>query len=75
MIGLSRTRNEGLVDRETEVNELITTIAKGSGEVDIIFSKTGLGKSSLVKKLMYRLSERNIPNVILVKTLQLNSCV
>ena len=72
---LSVPKYEGLIDRDAEVNELISSIKDGIGEVNILFSPTGIGKSSLVKKLIYKLAEMEIPNVILIKTLQLNSCV
>ncbi len=72
---LSCAKYEGLVDRDAEVNELIRSITKGNSEVNILFSKTGIGKSSLVKKLMFKLTERDIPHVVLIKTLQINSCV
>lgn len=72
---LSCAKYEGLIDRDKEVNELISSIKEGNGEVNILFSPTGVGKSSLVKKLIYKLAEKEIPNVILVKTLQLNSCI
>lgn len=72
---LSCPKYEGLIDRDAEVNELISSIKEGTGEVNILFSPTGVGKSSLVKKLIFKLAEKEIPNVILIKTLQLNSCV
>lgn len=63
----------GIVDRDDEINSLINSINTTSGLVNIIYSKPGVGKSSLVKKLTYKLNEQNIPNIILVKTLPLNT--
>ena len=69
---LSPHKYDGIIDRDAEIKNLLKSIASGIAEVDIIYSKSGVGKSSLVKKLMFQLSENNIPNVILVKTLTLN---
>ena len=62
-----------LVDRDNEVNSLINSISNQRAKIDIIYAKSGVGKTSLVKKLMYKLSELNIPNVILINTLPVNS--
>lgn len=65
---------DGLVNRDAEIEKLLHTIEKEVAEVDILYSRSGIGKSSLVKKLIFQLSEENIPNVILIKTLSHNVC-
>lgn len=61
------------IDRDQEINSLMNSIYDQRAKIDIIYARSGVGKTSLVKKLMYRLGEQNTSNVIFVKTLPINT--